>query len=58
MVKKLMLSGRPAVDQQRALLRQVGLARRRENTEWLKRAAREVEVLQFASSEWISGEHL
>jgi hypothetical protein len=53
-VRKLMLSGRPAQDQQRALLGQALLARNRRNTTWLKKAAKEAEVLQFASSEWIS----
>ena len=53
-VRKLMLSRRPAHDQQRALLGQVKIARNRRNTTWLKKAAKEAEVLQFASSEWIS----
>ena len=53
-VRKLMYSRRPAHDQQRALLGQVNIARNRRNTTWLKKAAKEAEVLQFASSEWIS----
>jgi hypothetical protein len=43
-VRKLMLSGRPVQDQQRALLGQVKLARNRCNTTWLKKAAKEAEV--------------
>jgi hypothetical protein len=36
------------------LLDQVKLARNRRNTTWLKKAAKEAEVLQFTSSEWMS----